>query len=402
MNSINNDLFKKVKGVSTRWASPENPKARKGWGGQPNGGRKGSPNLPLLPGDSFTMAEAVDTSGTIRRIWVTISERSPWMLRSLRLDFYWDQAEKPSFSVPFGDFFGLGNGRCYQFDSALLSNPEGRSFNSFIPMPFKTGMKIVITNENDKPLPLLYYDVDYTVGDTHGEDMLYFFAHYRRENKTTLQQDFEFLPKVQGEGRFLGVNCGVIANRDEYLETWWGEGEVKMYIDGDAEFPTLCGTGLEDYIGTAWELGQYSNLYQGCPLADFDSGQFAFYRYHIPDPVYFSQDIRVTIQQIGFCTFELRDQLVETGKKYIKAAEGKQEFDLADPTEMPPYLEREDDYSSCCYFYLDRPETNLPELDPVEKRTEGLLEVKIGLDGSSTPPDLALAYFQFMMDNKAE
>jgi len=396
-----NQLFKKGKGIRTCWASPENPKAKKGKGGMPNSGRKGSPCLPLLPGEAFVMAEAAGTAGTVRRIWVTIAERSPWMLRSLRLDFYWDQLDEPSFSVPFGDFFGHGLGRVYAFDSVLFSNPESRSFNCFIPMPFKTGMKIVITNESDQVLPLLYYDVDYTIGDSHGDDMLYFHAHYRRENKTALGKDYAFLPKITGEGRFLGVNAGVIANRQDYLDTWWGEGEVKMYIDGDTGHPSLCGTGTEDYIGTAWEQGQYATLYQGCPLADFENGQFAFYRYHIPDPVFFYEDIHVTIQQIGFCPFDRREDLAKSDRTYYKAAEGTPEFDMANELEVPPYLEREDDFSSCAYFYLDEPATSLPGLAPVKDRTEGLLEKSETIELSGVSPDFALTYFQFLMDNRA-
>ena len=162
----------------------------------------------------------------------------------------------------------------------------------------------------------------------------------------------------------------MIVNTEDYLNTWWGEGEVKMYIDGDSEYPSLCGTGTEDYIGTAWEQGQYATLYQGCPLADFENNQFAFYRYHIPDPVFFHEDIRVTIQQIGFCEFDKRERLSEQGKTYYKAGSDRKAFDLSDPLEVPPYLEREDDLSSCAYFYLDKPETSLPRLAPVDKRTK--------------------------------
>ncbi|MCP4754503.1 MAG: DUF2961 domain-containing protein, partial [Proteobacteria bacterium] len=311
--------------------------------------------------------------------------------------------EQPSFSVPLGDFFGQGLGRNYAFDSALFSNPEGRSFNCFAPMPFKTGMKIVITNESDRPLLMLYYDVDYTIDDKHGDDILYFHAHYRRENQTTLRRDYEFLPKVQGEGRFLGVNAGVIVNEKEYLGTWWGEGEVKMYIDGDSEFPTLCGTGTEDYIGTAWEQGQYSTLYQGCPLADFDTGQFAFYRLHVPDPVFFTEDIRVTIQQIGFCTLDLREQLDQKDKTYYRPGPEQAEFDFKNPFEFPPYLEREDDFSSCSYFYLDKPETSLPALDPVEKRTEGLLDINVNTGiADNLTPDVVEAFVQILKSRQAE
>jgi hypothetical protein len=402
MEYFSDYLFKKTKGITTHWASPENPKAAKGSGGQRNGGRKGRPCFPLYPGKSYVMAESTGSPGTVRRIWVTLSERSPWMLRSLKLDFYWDQADTPSFSVPFGDFFGLGLGRLVTFNSALFSNPEGRSFNCFIPMPFKTGMKIVITNESDKLQPMMYYDVDYTLGDQHGADMLYFQAHYRRENKTTLRKDYELLPRIQGEGRFLGVNAGIIVNRRDYLNTWWGEGEVKIYIDGDTDFPSLCGTGAEDYIGTAWELGQYATLYQGCPLADFENSQFAFYRFHIPDPVFFSKDIRVTIQQIGFCSFQEREKLAHQDITIYKAGPEMAEFDLNDPMEFPPYLEREDDFSSCCYFYLDQPQSGLPLLDPVEKRTEGLLDITVNTGLNGLDPQILEKILKRLKDSPTE
>src|SRR4029079_5990915 len=107
-------------------------------------------------------------------------------------------------------------------------------------------------------------------------------AHFRRENPTTLQQDYELLPLVRGKGRFLGVNVGVQADKERYGTTWWGEGEVKVYLDGDTDLPTLCGTGTEDYIGTAWGQGRFAHLYQGCPVADGEAMAYCFYRYHIP------------------------------------------------------------------------------------------------------------------------
>lgn len=138
-------------GVETRWASPENPKGEKGKAGQANAGRKGRPCLPLKPRERVVLAEARRTSGTVRRIWMTIGDRSPRMLRGLRLDCYWDGAKRPAVSAPLGDFFGTGLGRMAKFQSALFTSPEGRSFNSFVPMPFRTGMKIVLTNESGVP-----------------------------------------------------------------------------------------------------------------------------------------------------------------------------------------------------------------------------------------------------------
>jgi hypothetical protein len=234
-------------------------------------------------------------------------------------------------------------------------------------MPFRTGMKIVVTNESAQEEPFLFYDVNYTLGDRHGPDTLYFHAHWRRENPTTLQRDFEILPKVAGRGRFLGANIGVVADKEKYLRTWWGEGEVKVYLDGDREFPTLAGTGTEDYIGTAWSQGLYSNLYQGCHFADKENLRYCFYRYHVPDPIWFAKEARVVIQQIG----HVRPGVLEKAPGVIyKAGPGLVEYDRA----TKGRIERQDDFSSCAYFYLDRPENGLPKLAPFADRAKGLSE----------------------------
>lgn len=362
------ELYELPAGVETRWASGENPKALKGEAAKANAGRKGAPTVSIKAGQSRVLAEAAGTSGTVRRIWMTFPDRSPRMLRSLRLDMYWDGSKTPAVSAPVGDFFGIGLGQTAVFESVLFSNPEGRSFNCMVPMPFRTGMKIVMTNESDTDLGELFYDVDYTLGDRHGRGMLYFHAHFHRENPTTLQRDYELLPRVQGRGRYLGTNIGVITDRATYFNTWWGEGEVKVYLDGDRDFPTLSGTGTEDYIGTAWGQGAFADLYQGSPIADEKNGRWAFYRYHIPDPVYFYRDIRVTIQQIGYLADHSRGPVVEARRRLYRAGPGLVEMDISGDGKF----ERHDDWSSCTYFYLDRPENGLPALDPVAARISGL------------------------------
>jgi hypothetical protein len=364
------DLFRMPTGVETRWASGENPTGEKGKGAQANGGRKGSPTVAINAGQSRILASAQNTSGTVRRIWMTFPDRSPKMLRGLRIDIYWDNAKTPAVSAPLGDFFGIGLGRTTTFQSALFSNPEGRSFNSVVPMPFRSGMKIVLLNETDRNLDELFYDVDYTLGDKHGADMLYFHAHYRRENPTRMQRDYEMLPLVRGRGRYLGTNIGVITDRATYFNTWWGEGEAKIYLDGDTRLPTLAGTGTEDYIGTAWGQGAYAHIYQGSPIADEANGRWAFYRYHIPDPVYFYKDIRVTMQQIGYLAEHSRDPIVSGGRTLYRAGPGREPMD----TSKDGKFERQDDWSSCTYFYLDRPENGLPAIDPITKRVAGLGE----------------------------
>jgi hypothetical protein len=290
------------------------------------------------------------------------------MLRGLKIEMFWDGAAAPAVSAPFGDFFGIGLGRIVAFQSALFSSPEGRSFNTVVPMPFRKGMKIVVTNESGKPLEAIFYDVDYTLGDPHGDDVMYFHAHWRRERPTALQKDYEMLPRLEGKGRYLGANFGVIADQQLYQKTWWGEGEVKVYLDGDRELPTLNGTGTEDYIGTGYGQGAYSHLYQGCPVADGEKMRYSFYRYHVPDPVYFRRDIRVTIQQIGWRGADALGPMRKTGKTVYRAGPGL----VVKPEWEESLFERQDDWSSTVYFYLDRPVSGLPGLAGVAARTEGL------------------------------
>ena len=171
--SLAQSLYAAPEGIETRWASPENPLGEKGKGAQTNAGRKGRPAIPVKAGEQVTLAEVHGSSGTVRRIEATISDRSPAMLRGLKIEMFWDESKKPAVSAPFGDFFGHGLGHMATFQSALFASPEGRSFNCYIPMPFKTSMKIVLTNESGKDLELLFYDVDYTLGDKHDNTDLY-------------------------------------------------------------------------------------------------------------------------------------------------------------------------------------------------------------------------------------
>jgi len=360
------DLFTLPDRLDSRWASAENPKGEPGQGGLENSGRKGRPFVPLAAGAQHILAEVTGHSGTVRRIWITVDDRNPVMLRSLRIDMYWDGAAKPAVSAPLGDFFGVGLGRTASFESALFSDPEGRSFNCYIPMPFRKGMKIVVSNESAKDLQLLFYDVDYTLDDPHGDNVLYFHAIFRHERPTTLQRDFEVIPHVSGKGRYLGANFGVIADQVHFKNEWWGEGEVKVYKDGDRDHPTLNGTGSEDYIGTGWGEGTYAHLYQGCTVAD-KSARFCFYRYHVPDPIYFRKEIRVTIQQIGYVGKD-SVMLKEATAPIYKAGAGLTQAHVG----YTGLYERQDDWSSVAYFYLDLPENGLPEMEPVARRIAGL------------------------------
>jgi hypothetical protein len=362
-------LYSLPDGIETRWASPENPSGARGAGGETNAGRKGRAFVPVASGATHVLAEAAGTSGMVRRIWLTLSDRSPAMLRALRLQITWDGAARPAVDVPLGDFFGHALGEMHPISSAFFQSPEGRSMVSVVPMPFRSGMRIAVVNESAKDLAQLFYDVNYTLGDPLGADALYFHAAFRREPKTTLQRDFEILPRVAGRGRYLGATLGVIADQRKYGRSWWGEGEVKIYLDGDTSLPTLNGTGTEDYIATGYGQGAYSQPHHGCPLADREAMRYGFYRYHVPDPVYFRKDVRVTVQQIGYFGTEEMGPMQVSGERFVVAGPGRVPLDLTKPNQL---FEREDDWSAVAYFYLDRPENGLPPLSAVAERVAGM------------------------------
>ncbi|MEN8255256.1 MAG: glycoside hydrolase family 172 protein, partial [Verrucomicrobiota bacterium] len=291
----------------------------------------------------------------------------------------------PAVSVPLGDFFGASVGELPTFENALFSSPEARSFTCVLPMPYRTGARITITNDSDDPQTHLFYDIDFTQGEKHPADMLYFHAHWRRERWTTFKEDFEILPKIKGAGRFLGCNVGVLLKPGN--SGWWGEGEVKVYLDGDLKWPTLVGTGLEDYIGTGWGLGTYANMYQGCPIADHGAGRYSFYRYHVPDPIYFDSDCRVTIQQIGGGPNDEIAKMKDADVKFEPVSVDSGGYDkftkLYEERNPPRFgdkdfpgghvnVYRQDDYAATAFFYLGTPTSTLPKLAPVKQRIEGL------------------------------
>lgn len=376
-------IYEKAPGVQTRWSSFENPQAERGQGALDNKGCKGHPCDELLAGETKTLLD-VNGSGTVHRIWMTIDDRSPKMLRSLRLDMYWDGASKPAASVPLGDFFGISLGRRTPFENALFSDPEGRSFNSFTQMPFRTAARISITNESDEDLKFLFYDVNVSLGIEHTADMLYFHTYWHRESPNELGQELDILPTVPGNGRFLGCNVGIITD-PIYDDAWWGEGEVKVWF-GDDEHPTLCGTGTEDYIGTAWGQGAYSHRTQGCPIADPENRQWCFYRYHLDDPIYFDDGCRVAIQTIGGCFKKNAVTLQEKNVPLIPVTIGPHEgepmvrlMDRNERRELSSIPEdgwcnfwRQDDWSATAYFYHESPTGILPAIPEAALRAAEL------------------------------
>jgi hypothetical protein len=358
-------------GVETRWYSFENPTGAHGQGGRENDGRKGAPAKPIKPGETATLVDAAGP-GTIRRIWCTFSG-NPVFLRGLVIRMYWDGAARPAVEAPIQDFFGIPFARQARFESALFSNPEARSFNSVVPMPFKRRARIEVANESRETVPSFFYDVEATIGDRHPERLAYFMASYRRENPTTPKRDFEVLPRIQGEGRFLGANYGIrpVAPYTEPL--WFGEGELKVYLDGDRDLPTLAGTGTEDLVGSAWGLGKFAHLYQGCLLSEKEDGVWGFYRYHIPDPLYFRKSVRVTLQQMaGGTVAQLRNLPPD---KYPELVNGHRRFNPADFAGRDRdwhNIEAPMDVCATAYWYQYPPLPALPALDSYEARLADL------------------------------
>lgn len=366
-----------------RWASPENRSAAKGAGGIANKGAKGRAFETIAAGAHLTLAD-ISGPGVIDRMWITIDDRSPAMLRALRLDIYWDGAAKPAVSVPLGDFFAGGAGALVPMETALVASPEGRSFVSYVPMPFARGARVVVTNESDHELPLIFWDVDYRALEKPAPDMLYFHAYWSRTRATEPGRAFAVLPRVEGKGRYLGAIITTFTDPD-YGKTWWGEGETRIFLDGDRTRPTLVGTGTEDYIGTGWGQGKYVDRFQGAPVADEADGRWTFYRFHVPDPIFFSLDITVTLQQIGGAP---KPDVIAMQKRGVRLTPIS-----IDPGRRPDFVPllatgksvttpglpdgwtnfyRSDDVSAVAMFYLDRPTDALPALAPVAERTAAL------------------------------
>jgi len=374
---INDSLFQKPDPkIKTRWFTFENKSGEKGAAGKANFGRKGSPAINIQPGKTFVLAD-IKGNGTIRRIWSTTNPYDdPKVLRSLKLEIFWDGAKKPAVQVPMGDFYCHTFGKMTKFENVFFACPEARSYNCYIPMPFKKSAKIQLINESKKNV-VLYYEINCTLGEDHGDDMMYFHSSWRRENFTKMREDFTILPKTFGTGRFLGCNIGMHQN-PAMKSCWFGEGEVKVFLDGDKDFPTLCGTGTEDFIGSGWGQGQYDNLYQGCQFVSKDVfGEFkefyGFYRFNVPDPIYFHKDIKVTIQALGGAIAKhlLQDMKANPKQKYMKVGKGGDFFSQKEIEDMGnnfTSLEREDDYCATTYWYMTSPTNNLPPLAPVKER----------------------------------
>ena len=336
----------RLSSAQTRSISPENFSGAKGQGGMATEGTgayaardlgqgwKISPSIRIAPGECRTLG-TIEGEGAIQQIWMTPTGR--WRNSILRV--YWDGAEQPSVECPVGDFFACGWQRYAQLSSLAVCVNPGSGLNCYWEMPFRKGCTITMTNQGDEEMTL-YYQINYVLTDVP-DDAAYFHAQFRRTNPLPYKEDYTILDGVRGRGHYVGTymawgvnSCG-----------WWGEGEVKFFLDGDDQFPTICGTGTEDYFCGAYnfdvgkEQGGYREFttpYTGLQVIRPDGlyasqTRFGMYRWHIADPIRFQHDLRVTIQALGW-------------------REGRR------------YLPLQDDIASVAYWYQTLPAAPFPPL----------------------------------------
>jgi hypothetical protein len=328
--------------LQSRVISFENPTGAPGAGGQaasPLGvGRKGAPMRQIEAGERVELA-AIEGAGVIRHIWMT-TQNDPRILRGAVIRAWWDEQAHPSIEAPLGDFFGFAHGHTEAYQSAAHSVGMNASLNIWLPMPFARAARIELVNESGVSMPL-YYSIDYTLGDEHPRDLGRLHVLFRRENPTTLGQDFELLPERRGHGRFIGAVIGV----RPLAADWWGEGEFKAYLDGDAQFATIVGTGSEDYVGQSWGLQRTAFLNHGANwIEDGDRGRISMYRWHLADPLVWRTQARITMQQIGCCR----------------------------PPPEPFLFERQDDWSVASFWYEPIPSAPLPPFPDAAARLANL------------------------------
>lgn len=302
-------------------------------------GWKLSPCIAISAGQTVDLAD-IDGSGCIRHIWFTLG---PQFYRDLVLRMYWDDEKTPSVEVPVGDFFCCAWGKSTDLAALPINvNPKG-GLNCYIPMPFASHARISITNEGPSDVTHFFYTINYTL-EAFPEGARYLHAQFRRTLSQPYKEDFVLLDRAIGQGHYIGTFMAW----KQAIDGWWGEGEIKMFIDSDVDFPTICGTGTEDYFGGAWCFGRnFDAPFLGYQLVDGEDGKagakHTMYRFHFADPVYFESGLKVTMQALGWQT-ESR------------------------------YLPLEDDISSVAYYYLSRP-TKLPSALPgVDSRREGCVE----------------------------
>lgn len=343
--------------AKTRSISPENFSGEKGKAGmadlsdkdKPNAanafnaardlgqGWKVNPFVRIKSGETFTMA-VIEGSGAIQHIWMTPTGK--WRFSILRI--YWDDETEPSVECPVGDFFGMGWNEYSPLVSATICVNPGSAFNSYWVMPFRKKCRITMENVNDAEAMTLYYQIDYTLTDVPA-DAGYFHAQFRRSNPDETSV-YTINDGIKGKGQYVGVYLAWGVNNNG----WWGEGEIKFYLDGDSKFPTICGTGTEDYFCGSYNFdreGKYTEFctpYSGLPQVIKPDGvyksqqRFGLYRWHIMDPVRFDTDLKITIQDLGW----------RQGGRYLK---------------------QQSDIASTCFWYQSEPHAKFPKLPELQK-----------------------------------
>ena len=297
-------------------------------------GWKVNPYIRIEPHTTFTLAE-IEGPGCIQHIWLTAVGN----LRHLILRMYWDGEENPSVECPIGDFFACGWGKYAPVNSLAVCVNPGSAFNCYWQMPFRKACRITLENMMDDT-STIFYQIDYCLTEVP-EDALYFHAQFRRVNPLPYKEVYTILDGVQGKGQYVGVYmCWGVNNKG-----WWGEGEIKFYLDGDSEYPTICGTGTEDYFCSSYnfenketrQYEEFTTAYAGLPQVIRPDGvydsqtRFGMYRWHIADPIRFEKDLKVTIQALGW----------RSGGRYLPL---------------------QDDISSAVFWYQTLPAAKFPSL----------------------------------------
>lgn len=296
-------------------------------------GWKISPLVLVGPGETFTLAD-IEGPGAIQHIWITLTDN--WRHSIIRI--YWEDQEQPSVECPAGHFFCSGWNSFSQVSSLPINVNPGKAFNCYWEMPFRKRCRITIENLNKNSVQI-YYQIDYTLTEVP-KDCMYFHAQFRRENMVQYAIPYTILEGVKGEGSYVGTYMALSPRNS----AWWGEGEVKFYLDGDEEFPTITSTGLEDYFCGAYDFmtnrqyTTFTNLYCGLPQVILPDGKyqsetrFGLYRFHIKDPIRFKESLKVTAQDLGW------------------------------NSDGTLYVARQDDISSCAYWYQTLPTAPFPQL----------------------------------------
>jgi hypothetical protein len=317
-------------------------------------GWKVNPYIVIPAGTTFTLGEAAGP-GVINHLWMTLGGAADY--RSAILRIFWDGEATPSVETPAGDFFAAGWGRGAEpvINSAVVAVNPGSGLNSFWQMPFRKRARLTLENRGSKSLTI-YYQIDYSLTAVPA-NAGYFHAQFRTGKADPAAGAYTLLDGVKGQGQYVGAYL-----RHRALSPgWWGEGEVKFYLDGDKDFPTIAGTGEEDYFLGSYSYFKhdpkgpyvetsYSSAYAGFlatqpRVIDADyfrpdgDRRYGEYRWHILDPVRFRHALKVTIQNLGW-----------------KGASGTKI--LGDGT----YLPLHDDLSSVAYWYQAEPHAPFPKL----------------------------------------